>query len=254
MTSRTLLFIDFDGVICDSAAECLYSSWLAYDQLTQTTTAITKQPAVAPSVPRSLRQRFLTLRPFIRAGDDYVLIQRLLAEGRTPSCQKEFDQARQETGSETLSHYGDTLNLVRQKLLSHERSHWLKLNPLYEGMDKLLHSADWQVTRILSTKEPQYIEAILGFHGLTVPAKAILHAADLSKLSMVTAAIDVGEWGHAVLVDDQLDHLLGNDDERISVYLATWGYSKPEWITASQVPTLDRQGLDALLTRRQSLS
>lgn len=254
MTARTLLFIDFDGVICDSASECLYSSWLAYDQLSRATTGIAKEPAVAPSMPMSLRKRFLMLRPFIRAGDDYVLIQRLLAEERMPSCQKEFDQARQEAGSETLSHYTDALNLVRKKLLSQERNHWLRLNPLYKGMNKLLESTDWQVTRILSTKEPQYIEAIIEFHGLTVPAQAIVHAADGSKLSIVTAAINAGEWEHAVLIDDQIDHLLGNTDERISVHLATWGYSKPEWETTSQVPTLDLHELDTLVTRRQNLT
>ena len=250
MSRHSLLFIDFDGVICDSAAECLFSSWVAYDRLTGPVGSgrrVARQPASPPAFPVALRQRFLTLRPFIRAGDDYVLIQRLLACGRAPSNQEAFDQARHEVGAQTLARYAAALTSVRQELLADDREHWLRLNPLYDGVAELLRAADWETTRILSTKRPEFIEAILAFHEVPVPSSAILHAADVSKLEMVAAALDEGAAERAALVDDQLDHLLGNDDERIAVYLATWGYAKPEWSTDPPVPALDLAGLAALV-------
>lgn len=236
------MFIDFDGVICDSAAECLYSSWIAYDRLTrraQPDAASGTDPRMAPSVPITLRERFLGLRPFIRAGDDYVLIQHLLATGRMPAHQTEFDQARRKAGARLLASYADALNSVRQELIAHDRSHWLRLNPLYPGMTELLRTADWDRIWILSTKSPTYIQAILAFHDVPVPAGAILHAASASKLDMVAAMLDVRHAGRAALVDDQLDHLVGNDDPRIEVYLAAWGYAKPEWRDDPRVPSLD---------------
>jgi phosphoglycolate phosphatase-like HAD superfamily hydrolase len=249
MSSPLQLFIDFDGVICDSAAECLFSSWVAYDRLTRDSEDGGQPPSAPLSVPVALRARFLHLRPFIRAGDDYVLIQRLLAGNRTPSRQEEFDHARREAGPQTLARYGDVLNRVRQELMAHDREHWLRLNPLYPGMAELLRAADWATTWILSTKRPLYIQAILAFYELPVPPRAILHAAAVSKLETVAAVLDERQAERAALVDDQLDHLVGNDDPRIKVYLAAWGYAKPEWLKDPRVPALDLPDLRGLVAR-----
>lgn len=249
------LFIDFDGVICDSAAECLFSSWAAYDRLARSAdvgAAAVRPPAAPRVVPIALRKRFMQLRPFIRAGDDYVLIQHLLAADRMPSRQEEFDRARRDAGPQTLARYADALNRVRQELLTHDRDHWLRLNPLYPGMAALLRAADWETTSILSTKRPPYIAAILDFHAVAVPSQAILHAAAASKLEMVSMALNERPDDRAALVDDQLDHLIGNDDERIEVYLADWGYAKPEWLADPRVPTLARTGLADLLARART--
>jgi hypothetical protein len=37
----------------------------------------------------------------------------------------------------------------------------------------------------------------------------------------------------AIFIDDQISHLEQIKDERIAVYLATWGYIQPEWLTAT---------------------
>lgn len=255
MTCPLHLFIDFDGVICNSAAECLFSSWVAYHRLTldanlrRTSGRSTSTP---PSVPIALRTRFLHQRPFIRAGDDYVLIQHLLAGNHAPSCQEEFDQARREAGPQTLARYADMLNCVRQDLMAHDRAHWLRLNPLYPDVADLLRSADWETTWILSTKRPEYIEAILAFHQVPVPSNAILHAANATKLDMVVSSLDDHRDERAALVDDQLDHLIGNGDPRVEVYLAAWGYAKPEWLEDPRVPPLDIPNLRGLLARART--
>lgn len=248
------LFIDFDGVICDSAAECLFSSWVAYERLRGVDAGVgaVSTPAAPPAVPVALRQRFMQLRPFIRSGEDYVLIQHLLAGGRMPSRQEDFDRARRTAGRRTLDRYAAVLNRVRQELMAHERGHWLRLNPLYPGIAELLRAADWDATCILSTKRPPYIEAILDFHEVPAPPQAILHAAAVSKLQMVAAALDQRRGERAALVDDQLDHLTGNDDERIEVYLADWGYARPEWLADPRVPAISRIEMDRLVARART--
>lgn len=250
MAGPLRVFIDFDGVICDSAAECLFSSWAAYERLARSAdSGPADRPPAPRAVPVALRQRFMQLRPFIRAGDDYVLIQHLLAGGRMPSRQDEFDQARRDAGPRTLARYADALNRVRQELMAHDRSHWLRLNPLYPGMAQLLRTADWETTCILSTKRPPYIEAILDFHEVAPPPGAILHADSASKLEMVAMALNRRQAERAALVDDQLDHLVGNGDARIDVYLADWGYAKPEWLADPRVPTISRNELEGLMAR-----
>ena len=36
--------------------------------------------------------------------------------------------------------------------------------------------------------------------------------------------------GKAIFIDDQIDHLINNKDKRITPYLASWGYIRPEWL------------------------
>ena len=63
--NKILLFLDFDGVICDSEPECFESSSVAYRKL--------KSPE---NVSKSLEHRslFRQLRPLIRSGEDYLVI------------------------------------------------------------------------------------------------------------------------------------------------------------------------------------
>ena len=51
-----------------------------------------------------------------------------------------------------------------------------------------------------------------------------------------------------LLIEDQIDHLLGNTYERIEVLLATWGYVKPEWLE-QDVPLLEPRDIERVLSR-----
>ena len=249
------LFLDFDGVICNSATECLFSSWVAYTRLADEPDFHRPKGTATPpalSIPISLKLQFLHLRPFIRSGDDYVLIQHLIAKNHIPSNQEEFDQARREAGPRTLARYGDILNRVRQELMTHDRDHWLRLNPLYPDITDLLRSVNWETTCILSTKRPQYIETILAFHQVPVPSHAIFHANTMTKLNIIAQVLDDRYALCGALVDDQLDHLVDNDDARIEVYLAAWGYVKPEWIIDERVSPLSFPELQGLLARTRT--
>ena len=47
---------------------------------------------------------------------------------------------------------------------------------------------------------------------------------------MIAAQLDAHPDGRALFVEDQLDHLLDNDDARIVTCLADWGYVLPQWL------------------------
>ena len=80
---KTYLFLDFDGVVCDSVPECFLSSHIAYNEFLG-------RPVTA--VPLETKKRFYEYRPFMRSGEDYFLLQKFIEEGKTISVQEDFDR------------------------------------------------------------------------------------------------------------------------------------------------------------------
>ena len=62
--------IDFDGVICDSIKECFLSS----------AHALGHDPEILSDAGNVKFRKFKSLRPFVRSGEDYILIQQWLKE------------------------------------------------------------------------------------------------------------------------------------------------------------------------------
>lgn len=232
----TLLYLDFDGVVCDSERECFASSWLTYRELTGT---------AATYVGLHARRRFRELRPLIRSGEDYVVIQELLAreaaeEGfRAPATQTAFDACRDTLGSRRIARYKAAMAATRNRFLERDRAGWLALNRLYPHVRRLLTTRDPANVRILSTKAAPLVCEILLAHRIPLPAAAVFHAAsnpngaDARKLDVIGEHLDAEPGACALFVEDQLDHLLDNRDRRITTFLADWGYVLPEWLRAT---------------------
>ena len=91
-----LLYLDFDGVVCDSERECFVSSWLTYRQLGGATGG--------EHISLRARRRFRQMRPLIRSGEDYVVIQQILAREQAeagfhgPATVPAFDAYRDALG------------------------------------------------------------------------------------------------------------------------------------------------------------
>ena len=228
-----LLYLDFDGVVCDSERECFVSSWLAYHDLAA--------GAGARHVRLTARRRFRQMRPLIRSGEDYVVIQQILAREEAengfqgPSSQPAFDAYRERLGSRCMGRYKDAMAATRSAFLKRDKEGWLALNRLYPHMRRLLAGCDLTGVRILSTKAAPLVCEILRAQRIPIPEHAVFHAAsnpdgtDARKLDMIAEHLDRVPGTRALFVEDQIDHLLGNADPRITTYLADWGYVLPEW-------------------------
>ena len=229
---RVLLYLDFDGVVCDSERECFVSSWLTHQRLAG---------GAEQSIGLRTRRRFRQMRPLIRSGEDYVVIQHILAREESepgyagPATQPAFDAYRERLGSACVGRYKSAMAATRNGLLERDRGHWLALNRLYPHMQRLLADRDLTGIRILSTKAAPLVRAILRAQRIAIPADAVFHAAsnpdgaDARKLDMIAEHLDDSPGTRALFVEDQLDHLLGNADPRITTCLADWGYVLPEW-------------------------
>ena len=256
---RCLLFLDFDGVVCDSERECFVSSWLTWRELAAAGVGPAPPPGPLPAAPSPpqvtlrARRRFRELRPLIRYGEDYVVIQYLLAreeaqpEYRGPATQEEFDACRSALGATRIAAWKRAMAATRARFLQRDRDGWLALNRIYPHMHALLTGHDLANVRILSTKAAELVCEILRAHAIPLPAAAVFHAAsnpagaDTRKLDLIAAQLDALPGGRALFVEDQLDHLLDNGDARIAAYLADWGYVLPQWL--AQADRLRRRGV-----------
>ncbi len=213
------LFLDFDGVICDSLEECYQSSLLA-----EAGVEIGAAPLPRDTRDGGYRDRFRSARPFIRSGEDYVVLQRLLAEGHEPKSQSEFDQALAAVGPEELANMKRRLYLVRDALLEYHRHLWLGWNPLYSGMaGALARAAGNGRVFIVSTKRASFIAEILAFNNVGWPVSRILYSGTERKMAIIER---VAGSGRSMLIDDQVDHL-DFCHPSCESRLALWGYVSP---------------------------
>jgi phosphoglycolate phosphatase-like HAD superfamily hydrolase len=240
----TLLVLDFDGVICDSVEECFVSSWEARFRLRGGTGLVPEPPADGPAA-------FARFRPFVRNGEDFLVILEAAERGIAVADQAAFDALAAEIGSRVLRDFKARFYEARERLLAEERGRWLRLNRVYpHAREALLAAIDAELPlRILSTKRHPYILEILSADGVTLPAGDV-HTTTGPKVPVVRDLLAASGLGNAVFIDDQIDYLLGLDDPRIEGRLASWGYVRPEWLLPPlRVRPIDPDGFLALVNR-----
>jgi phosphoglycolate phosphatase-like HAD superfamily hydrolase len=242
MDRDSLLFLDFDGVICDSINETIISSWVAYYKYLE--------KKIPLSVPCDYKRRFMLLRPFIRSGEDYLVIQDILANNKEIENQKQFDHLLAIIGKEVLQYYKEVFYKARSEIFSSYKKLWLSLNPLYPHMEKVMaKSAACENVYILSTKRTDFINEILQARSLDFHPNRIITAGQEEKLAIISYILDREKKQYAYFIDDQISHLIANSNNHIKTYLAAWGYVEPIWLKQKKVEILFPKQMIALMER-----
>ena len=237
----SLYILDFDGVLCDSVLECFVSSWYAYYGFHLGT--------LPSSTEIKRKASFYRFRPFIRTGEDYMLIQSMIDRGVVISNQEEFDAEKKTAGKELMARYRDEFYRARGELLESQRSWWLAMNRLYPGLqDILLRLRHVESVHILSTKKPEFIVEILKENGIMWPRDRIHDAEKRRKLPFISELMSANGAKRAVFVDDQLDHLSEEGYPEIERLLAAWGYVQSSWLMDGAVRVITLDGFIDLLS------
>jgi phosphoglycolate phosphatase-like HAD superfamily hydrolase len=220
-----LVFLDFDGVICDSILETLVSSWKGYYLMRDE-----EQPR---AMPVTYLQQFKKLRPYVRAGEDFMLIHELIA-GKIPiDSQQDFDDRLAERSEGRLNRYRESFYAARRAILANDREYWIGLNKLYPHVAQCL--IDWASSSslyILSTKRTEFIVEILTAKGIPLDQSRVLSCEAREKKDTILRTLASLGRERALFVDDQIDHLASNSarDPRITGCLASWGYVQQQWL------------------------
>jgi phosphoglycolate phosphatase-like HAD superfamily hydrolase len=238
---RRLLVLDFDGVICDSIEECFVASWAAFHEHLR---HVPSGPAPGP-----VRTSFRELRPFVRSGEDFVLIQQLIAQGSAPRNQEEFDEEWDRPGAPGRAQCKELFYRARTELRDRDPPAWLAMNRIYPHVPGALARLSPRVPRyVLSTKKPEFVIAPLEAARLPFPRDCILYIEAVPKLAAVERLLRRLPCDEAVFVEDQVDAIRANRDPRIRTFLATWGYVPVEQLRRpGGVALLEPDGLGDLL-------
>lgn len=238
MTDQPVLALDFDGVIADSLAECLVVSWNAWQRLQGKSGHIQAPEEIEPEYEALFRR----LRPFIRTGEDYILIHMSADAGAAVRNQNDFDRFAA-PHTEDRPRLREAFYASRTSLFAEHREQWLQFNPLYRGMEEFLRRwPDPDRLLIISTKRSDFIAAIFEGYRIAFPDRNIYYASPKrSKPSIIVQLLEALHLPPRLFhfVDDQADTLLKVLPTGVRCLLAGWGYTNRE-----QIRTAGRAGIE----------
>lgn len=245
MNTYKRLYIDFDGVICDSVYEAFVCSYLAYhnlDKISETEHA-TEQCEL-----------FYRYRPFIRSGQHLVLLQHCIAKRILLSTQDDFEAQLAATADTTLAKWREALYEVRAQLIAQQLTSYIELHTLYPCM--IGHLPALALNKdvfILSTKKSHLISLLLSHAGISWSPERLLLSHKKAKIDIIRSAYRDGDAvsTRVAFIDDHLPHILSIEEgqkEGVDCYLANWGYVVPEWRDNSRYRHLDSDSAAELVS------
>lgn len=252
-----ILALDFDGVICDSAGECLFTSYSFCGPFFGLAAAHFPE-----EIPPDLQREFYRMRPFIRDGKDYVLIlyfivHRIPIEGQDDfdRCSREYlSPVCQEVGAADAKELEELFQQARRGIRARDKSAWLSLNPLYRDLEIGLTACQEHFDRIYVTtsKPTDAAIEILSHHRIPLPKENVYgydrvlkqrgKNGHLSKVRELTGA----PFKAIHLVDDQVSHLKAALELGANCYHARWGYTseqQQEEAGAADITSLEQKAM-----------
>lgn len=242
-----ILALDFDGVICDSAGECLVSSYAAFAEAK----GLSFIPRLT-QVPKHYATEFFRIRPFVRDGDDYLKAPYFIDRDISIQSQEDFDRGSSELLDQICRFYGVESDRALEAHFQHYRGRvrtwdekaWMDMNPLYAGMvEALARCVDCLGSIYVTTSKPtDPALRILRHHGVEIPEDRILGKDKVEKtLAKNGHLAQVQELTSTSLerihfLDDQISHLKAAGELGVKCYLASWGYNTPkQWDEAKTI-------------------
>ena len=229
MSKPQLYAFDFDGVLCDSALETSLTAWrAARDYL---------WPKMPEHIPPDVIEQFKYVRPALETGYESILIVRLLFEGLdADTLLNEFQHhiegliKRDRLDTEKLKQqFGST----RDEWLKRDLPEWLKMNPLFSGVQAKLASINIDYCFIVTTKQERFVEQILSANKIPFPKEQIFGLDRKLSKQQVLRQLQQKYPDHPfVFLEDRLPTLINvmNDRDltKIQLVLANWGYNTTE--------------------------
>ncbi len=232
---KAVFALDFDGVICDSAAETAASAWKAAEHF---------WPGRFPdTAPDEYLQAFRLVRPYLETGYQAIPMIKMLRDGLPTEAfatrlDERVDAIMAEIGQNKTSMvhaFGNT----RDEWIRADLDNWISWHDIYPGVLEALLAATaaGHDLRILTTKQERFVNAILAAHGVNIPAEYIWGLGrQESKEDQLARLLDDGSTDLYFLEDrlETLRRVEARDDLRpVRLYYADWGYGTPADLAAA---------------------
>nr|VFK48258.1 MAG: hypothetical protein BECKTC1821E_GA0114239_11072 [Candidatus Kentron sp. TC] len=247
----TLLALDFDGVLCDSARETGISAWKARAAIRG------EDSSFMP--PDALLAAYRRVRPVVEAGHEALLVVELLKEGFSPA---ELLARFPEHGARSMAEM-DWDHEKLKRFFGAARDHWIEtdadewssLSPLYPGIAGFLRDPPPGVeSYIITTKQERFVRRLLAYNDIEFPTERIFGLDRGAPKENILLDLSRHHPGRRLcFVEDRLATLVRvmehSDLAAVHLYLADWGYntaSDRESARGSSIPVLDLDDFVAL--------
>jgi phosphoglycolate phosphatase-like HAD superfamily hydrolase len=223
----SVLALDFDGVLCDSARETGITGWKAAGALWD--------DMAEPLPPQTLLDGYCRARPVIETGFEAIAMMRLLKDGEDPndlldSFPRRLPDAVARSGTDAAGLkrlYAE----IRDRWIHEDAQGWLSLSPLYPGAAETLNALPPETDCcIVTTKQERFVTQLLEHNGVRFAAERIFGLDRGMKKEAVLRRLMERHPGRQIhFVEDRLatlKRLLARTDLRpLRLHLACWGYN-----------------------------
>ena len=228
---QSLVVLDFDGVICDSAPENAATAWRVCQFLWP-------ERFPAGPVPAEAVERFCAVRPYMETGYQAILMTRLMSEG---APFEQYTTGLAEWQPRHLARLGLTKAELqglfggeRDRWISTNLAGWLSYNRYYPQAANVLARLQQKArVLILTTKERRFVQQLMLREGVPVAAEDIYGLHEIvNKETTLAEFVSSGEYAHVAFVEDRLatlERMLPVEAlKEVRLAYAPWGYTTPE--------------------------
>lgn len=233
-----LLALDFDGVICDSAAETFLVGLRTYLALQPESRFCECRELLVPETPAPQRIRsdeiyraFVELMPLGNRAEDFGVVFAALDTGAALPDQASYDSFCAGLAVDWLDRFHERFYRERTALAERDPEGWHALMGPYPELLALLRrrSGDAQLA-IATAKDRRSVRSLLARYGaadLFLDERVLDKEAGVSKREHLAAlsARSGFAFPEITFVDDKLNHLQVAAGLGVRCALATWGYN-----------------------------
>ncbi|MEN8164893.1 MAG: HAD family hydrolase, partial [Acidobacteriota bacterium] len=158
----TVLALDFDGVICDSAEEVLQTALGAWSEVSPDSrlqTEVESRP--------DRRATFERLVPLGNRAEDFGVALHILHTGLEIHTQADYDRVRDRLGPEWLDRFHHLFYRTRNRLRTDDPERWLGLHRTYGSFTETLERHQRNTTlAIVTAKDGDSVRLLLAHFGI----------------------------------------------------------------------------------------
>ena len=233
--NRTVWCFDFDGVLCDSAAECAHTGWRGAQALGLI------DPALGPLPPAKVVAAFCQARPVLETGFEAIVIVYMLVVDAWPAervLQTWSTEVRDSCMAERMKQSEETLkgthHRAREQWIAADEDGWLashgEFAPAVEFARRLV--ARGEVVYVITTKAAVFAHRLLASMNLAVPEDRVFGLGSGPKRIVLETIATEHEAvrGSFWFIEDRLNTLRDVQHGRMPMrlVLAGWGYNTRE--------------------------
>jgi phosphoglycolate phosphatase-like HAD superfamily hydrolase len=238
-----ILVTDFDGVICDSTEECVVTAWNAWLARRGDQSFV----AWPDQVPEPYRSGLRGLRNYVRTAGEYLVVIEAERDSKPILGEAEYDRRVQDR-LEEVQRFAPLVFAARQQLRREDEGHWLNLHTIYPGVPEALRRLWPDVDGFVVTgKDAETVRAFFERFGLPIPANRVYDrdaGHDKTAALRKIVALRGRPLARAVLVDDNVRHVLPVLEAGGRAILAGWGYHTDEQLALAHASGLPIATLD----------